>query len=116
MIGSFILANLVAAGFQTASVSQQTEGKVVEETVSACFDSKGVPIHYYSAGSGTPVILIHGWLSDATFWGKDKSGNPKLNPVSGYRVIALDCRGMARAGSCTNQRHTEPKWRKMLFA
>lgn len=57
------------------------------------FDSNGVRIRYAVAGGGEPVVLIHGWLSDASMWGKDAAGNPKLNPPPGFRLIALDCRG-----------------------
>ncbi len=57
----------------------------------AYFDSNGVRIHYEDQGSGAPVILVHGFASNAennwgiTGWYKT------LTPH--YRVIALDCRG-----------------------
>lgn len=57
------------------------------------FDSNGVKIRYAVAGEGEPVVLVHGWLSDATMWGRDAAGNPKLTPPPGFQVIALDCRG-----------------------
>lgn len=62
------------------------------------FDSNGVKIRYAMAGEGEPVVLIHGWMSDATMWGKDAAGNPKLDPPPGFRVIALDCRGHGQSG------------------
>lgn len=61
------------------------------------FDSDGVKIHYAVAGEGEPVVLIHGWMSDATMWGRDSAGNPKLNPPKGFKVIALDCRGHGKS-------------------
>jgi len=51
------------------------------------FDSNGVKIRYVTAGAGEPVVLIHGWMSDAAMWG------PKLSPLDGFKLIALDCRG-----------------------
>lgn len=63
------------------------------------FDSAGAKIRYVTAGEGEPLILIHGWMSDATMWGRDGSGNPKLNTASlpGFRVIAFDCRGHGKS-------------------
>lgn len=57
------------------------------------FDSNGVRIRYAAAGEGEPVVLVHGWLADATMWGRDAAGNPRLKPSPGFRMIALDCRG-----------------------
>ena len=59
----------------------------------AFFDSNGVRIRYAAAGEGEPVVLVHGWMGDATMWGMDAARNPKLAPLPGFRVIALDCRG-----------------------
>lgn len=57
------------------------------------FDSDGVKIRYAAAGEGEPVMLVHGWMADATMWGRDAAGNPKLKASPGLRLIALDCRG-----------------------
>ena len=57
------------------------------------FDSNGIRIRYAAAGEGEPVVLVHGWMGDATMWGMDAAKNPKLAPLPGFRVIALDCRG-----------------------
>ncbi len=57
------------------------------------FDSNGVKIRYAVAGEGEPIVLVHGWMSDASMWGRDAAGNPKLDPPAGFRAIALDCRG-----------------------
>ncbi len=64
------------------------------------FDSKGVKIHYDIAGEGEPIVLIHGWMSDASMWGADSRGNTKLDTagVPGFQVIALDCRGHGKSG------------------
>ena len=59
------------------------------------FDSNGVKIRYVTEGTGEPVVLIHGWMADSSMWGRDPSGNTKLNTAGteGFRLIALDCRG-----------------------
>lgn len=63
------------------------------------FDSNGVNIRYVTEGQGVPVVLIHGWMSDSSMWGRDPSGNTKLDTkdAKGLRVIALDCRGHGRS-------------------
>jgi pimeloyl-ACP methyl ester carboxylesterase len=55
------------------------------------FDSAGVRIHYHDAGSGEPVMLVHGFASTAAHnWG----GTGWLAALSEkYRVIAPDVRG-----------------------
>ena len=59
------------------------------------FDSNGVKIRYVTEGKGEAVVLIHGWMADSSMWGRDRSGNTKLNTAStdGFQLIALDCRG-----------------------
>ena len=59
------------------------------------FDSNGVKIRYVTAGAGEAVVLIHGWMADSSMWGRDSSGNTRLNTknMDGFRLIALDCRG-----------------------
>lgn len=61
------------------------------------FDSKGVKIRYVTEGSGEPVVLIHGWMSDSTMWGRDASGNTKLSGLPGFQIVALDCRGHGKS-------------------
>lgn len=58
------------------------------------FDSKGVKIRYVTEGKGEAVVLIHGWMSDAGMWGKDK---PSAKGADGFRLIALDCRGHGKS-------------------
>jgi len=59
------------------------------------FDSNGVKIRYVIEGKGESVVLIHGWMADSSMWGRDRSGNTKLNTAGteGFQLIALDCRG-----------------------
>ena len=55
------------------------------------FDSAGVRIHYDDAGTGTAVVLVHGFASTAEHnWGS----TGWIDALSmKYRVIALDVRG-----------------------
>lgn len=64
------------------------------------FDSNGVKIRYFTAGEGETVVLIHGWMSDSSSWGRDASGNTKLDSsgAEGFQVVALDCRGHGKSG------------------
>lgn len=55
------------------------------------FDSGGVKIRYVTEGEGEAVVLIHGWMSDVTMWG------PKLSPLPGFKLIALDVRGHGKS-------------------
>ncbi len=55
------------------------------------FDSAGTKIYYRVQGAGTPVVLVHGWLSSA-------GGNWELPGISAllakdFRVIEFDVRG-----------------------
>jgi pimeloyl-ACP methyl ester carboxylesterase len=63
------------------------------------FNSKGVKIRYVTEGTGEPVVLIHGWMADSTMWGRDPSGNTKLDTTraQGFQLIALDCRGHGKS-------------------
>lgn len=64
-----------------------------DETVVATFDSAGIPIRYLSAGQGEPVVLLHGWMGEASNWGPGSREKPVLRPAPGYRMIAPDLRG-----------------------
>lgn len=69
----------------------------IAQTTQSDFDSNGVKIWYVTAGEGEPVVLIHGWMSDSSMWGRDAAGNTKLNPAEGFQLIALDCRGHGKS-------------------
>jgi pimeloyl-ACP methyl ester carboxylesterase len=57
-------------------------------------DVNGVSLHVEDYGSGTPVLLIHGWPDSAHLW---RHQIPFLTG-HGFRVIAPDLRGMGRSG------------------
>src|SRR5262245_12574123 len=52
--------------------------------------SDGIKIHYYEAGQGTPVVLVHGFTSSAT--GNWISPGVFEALAKNHRVVALDCR------------------------
>lgn len=56
------------------------------------FDSAGVKIAYLDEGSGDPVLLIHGFASNATVNWVDTGWTRQLLRA-GFRVIAIDNRG-----------------------
>lgn len=60
----------------------------------------GVPMYYEDQGSGRPVVLIHGWTMNGTFW----AGNVDAL-AEGSRVVTVDLRGHGRSGK-TLEGHT----------
>lgn len=58
------------------------------------FDSNGVKIRYVTAGKGEPIVLLHGWMSDASMWGPLDT-NPAAKE---YQLIAMDLRGHGKSG------------------
>ena len=70
------------------------------------FDSNGVKIRYVTEGTGVPVVLIHGWMADSSMWGRDRSGNTKLDAAGseGFQLIALDCRGHGQSDKPHDQK------------
>jgi pimeloyl-ACP methyl ester carboxylesterase len=53
----------------------------------------GIKIWYATFGRGEPVILLHGGLANANYWGKLV---PALT-AAGYRTIVMDSRGHGRS-------------------
>jgi|SRR5215469_362486 len=59
------------------------------------FDSHGVQIHYDEHGAAQPVVLLHGFASNANNnWGMTGSYSSLARR---YRVIAIDCRGHGKS-------------------
>lgn len=56
------------------------------------FNTNGIEIAYLDEGSGDPVLLIHGFASNATVNWVDTGWVREL-VRAGFRVIAMDCRG-----------------------
>jgi pimeloyl-ACP methyl ester carboxylesterase len=60
-------------------------------------DVNGCPINYVVAGTGDPVLLIHGFASN--LHGKWRTtGVIDAIVASGRQAIAIDCRGHGRSG------------------
>lgn len=59
------------------------------------FNSQGATIHYREAGTGTPVILVHGLAVNSGVNFDARGVTAQL--VKDYRVIALDNRGHGRS-------------------
>lgn len=55
-------------------------------------DVDGVRVRYRSAGSGVPVVLVHGLGVSADYWVR----NAPIIAASGYRVLAPDLPGFGR--------------------
>ncbi len=82
------LAEAAPARWQTlpatpAPLAAQTAGE-------ATFD--GIRIHYATIGQGPPVILLHGGLANADYW-----GNQVRALAPHHRVIVMDSRGHGRS-------------------
>lgn len=54
---------------------------------------QGVELHYEDAGSGPPLVFLHGWLMSGRVWHFQRELAP------GYRLITLDLRGHGRSGT-----------------
>jgi pimeloyl-ACP methyl ester carboxylesterase len=57
-------------------------------------DLGDVTLHVRDSGSGTPVVLLHGWPDDGDLW---RHQVPALT-AAGYRTIVPDLRGFGRSG------------------
>jgi pimeloyl-ACP methyl ester carboxylesterase len=66
-----------------------------DQPVSAYLSLKGVNIHYIVQGSGSPVVLVHGWQSSAQLnW---QAPGILAALARKHRVIALDLPGYGRS-------------------
>jgi pimeloyl-ACP methyl ester carboxylesterase len=83
LLGALILSFLAAAGFLYHSLTRRVVGQYVEVN--------GVRLHYTDEGSGEPVILVHGFASNADLNWRLPGIHRRL--ASHFRVIAIDLRG-----------------------
>jgi pimeloyl-ACP methyl ester carboxylesterase len=65
-------------------------------TVDRTFPSAdGVPIHFHVEGEGSPpLVFVHGWSCDATYWDKQVGKFRKQ-----HRVVTVDLAGHGQSGS-----------------
>jgi len=59
----------------------------------AFFDSGGHRMRYAMSGEGETLVLLHGWMGEASTWGPGTRAQPQLRAPAGFRVVALDLRG-----------------------
>lgn len=60
------------------------------------FDSNGVQLRYVEAGTGEPIVLVHGFIGNVeSSWVET---GVLANLAKGYHVIALDNRGHGKSG------------------
>jgi pimeloyl-ACP methyl ester carboxylesterase len=93
-----LLASLLLVGF-TAAAQAEPQWLTLPPTPSLPVAAKsglapvnGIKIWYAEFGSGPPVILLHGGLANANYWGELVRA---LQPH--YRVIVMDSRGHGRS-------------------
>jgi pimeloyl-ACP methyl ester carboxylesterase len=58
-------------------------------------DASGVPIHYELAGSGPPLVLLHGWIGDSTTW---RHAGYVDALADRFTLVLVDGRGRGRSG------------------
>lgn len=80
------LAALMIAVGSVITVAQPSS-----QAQSRFFDSAGVRIHYNDVGSGSPVVLLHGYAMNQA--NTARSGLAERIVNAGYRVLAVDARG-----------------------
>src|SRR5882762_9821468 len=56
----------------------------------------GLPLHYHEAGSGTPLVLLHGAGPGVSAW-SNFSGN-FAGYAENYRTILVDMPGFGKSG------------------
>ncbi len=78
----------IALGWLTRTLTNRTPGE--------SFQSAGVTIHYTDTGSGTPVILVHGFAINSDLNWRNPGIAQKLETE--YRVITMDLRGHGLSG------------------
>ncbi|MEO2196993.1 MAG: alpha/beta hydrolase [bacterium] len=84
IFGRLVVALAITAAMATVAMAQ-------EPTHAVMTASDGVQIHYAELGSGTPVILIHGYTANAE--GKWFKPGIAQALAERHRVIAIDARG-----------------------
>jgi esterase len=68
-----------------------------------CVRANGISIYCEQRGAGSPILLIHGGCSDATFWGS------AVDELAAFgRVILYDRRGCSRTQVPDHYRSTSP--------
>ena len=90
--GFLVLALFLFSAFPWLSAGS---ARAADKPVSDFFSVNGVRIHYLVQGSGSPVVLIHGWYSSAQLNWVDPGTMAVL--ARHHMVIALDLPGYGRS-------------------
>src|SRR6187200_1014962 len=64
-------------------------------------NSTSIELYYEDHGSGSPVVLIHGWPLSGASWEKQTAALL----AAGHRVITYDRRGFGRSGKAGTGYH-----------
>ena len=93
VVGMFVLAGLASsAGAEELWKTLPMPSPVPMAAKSGYVDTNGAQIYYAVFGSGDPLILLHGGLGNADYWGN------QIEPFSAkYKVITIDSRGHGRS-------------------
>lgn len=87
---------IFASALLSASPHQQAATPAAPPTLASApdqqFSADGVTLRYRDLGSGTPVVLIHGYTAAL-----ESMGGVARTLPDGYRQIALDVRGFGRS-------------------
>lgn len=75
--------------------------EITQESTSRYADVLPYRIHYYEAGEGDPIVLLHGSGPGATGWSNFHLNLPELART--HRVIAVDMPGWGRSDTQTEQ-------------
>lgn len=67
----------------------------------------GNQLHYYTKGSGVAVMLIHGFLGDASTWNSPRRGGSNIfnQLAENYSVIAVDNLGHGKSDKPHDSKH-----------
>ncbi len=86
-----------AAGTETAPSDKHTNGESRRKSMTHITvgqeNSKPIELYYEDYGSGSPVVLIHGWPLNGASWEKQTAALL----AAGHRVITYDRRGFGQS-------------------
>jgi len=90
----------------TATISSETTGRTI--------DAAGISTHYHEAGSGPPVLLLHGSGPGVSAWANWRLTIPAL--ARDYRVIAPDLVGFGCTERPGDIRYSLQTWSNHVWS
>lgn len=80
--------------------------ELTEQSSSRTVRTRSWNLHYNEAGSGHPVILLHGSGAGASGWSNFR---PNIEPLAKhFRVLALDAPGWGKSDAATSDHYDHP--------